>query len=348
MANTIQLKRSSVVGKVPDSANVEIGEPVVNLADKILYTKDGSGTVIVVGAGQTSNIAEGSNLYFTNARAYANVVAAGFYDTVSNTAPIGATEAGTTLSLSHLDSGVVAATYGNATLIPVITVNASGHVTSVSNVAITAGAASSGSNVTVSSTPPSSNSSGDVWVDTGNAIQYTYIDDGNSSQWVELGPVEDTTFIVGAPFTDTYTANGTGTTFVLSAIAPSANTLFVWVDGVIQSPTTNYTVSGNVLTFTSSPSNNAAIDVKYFVGDSRYNVTLGQIYDVSNTTPITNQALIWNGSQWAPGNVSTSANVISVAGATGIVSNAQLKAGIENTSSVLDQTVIFSLLLSGI
>ena len=70
MANqtTVQLKRSSVTGKVPDSANIEIGEPVVNLVDKILFTKDGTGNVIVIGAGTTSNVTEGTNLYFSNAR----------------------------------------------------------------------------------------------------------------------------------------------------------------------------------------------------------------------------------------------------------------------------------------
>lgn len=70
MANqtTVQLKRSSVTGKVPDSANIEIGEPVVNLADKIIFTKDGSGSVIVIGAGTTANVIENGNLYFSNAR----------------------------------------------------------------------------------------------------------------------------------------------------------------------------------------------------------------------------------------------------------------------------------------
>lgn len=71
MAGIFQLKRSSVSGRVPDAANVEVGEPVVNLADQIIYTKDGSGTVKVIGAGTTSNIAEGTNLYFTNARVVA-------------------------------------------------------------------------------------------------------------------------------------------------------------------------------------------------------------------------------------------------------------------------------------
>jgi len=104
--------------------------------------------VTVTGAGitgiTTANVTELTNLYYTDARVYSNVTTAGFYNTVSNTAPIGATEAGTTLTLTHLDSGVSAATYGNATLIPVVTVNATGHITSVSNVAISATGGGSG------------------------------------------------------------------------------------------------------------------------------------------------------------------------------------------------------------
>lgn len=86
----------------------------------------------------TANVTELSNLYFTNARVLANVQLAGFYDSVSNTAPIGASESGTTLSITHLNSGVTAATYGNATNIPIITIDAFGHITSASNVALTA------------------------------------------------------------------------------------------------------------------------------------------------------------------------------------------------------------------
>ena len=67
----IQLKRSFTAGSVPAAANVLIGEPVVNLTDKIIYSKDDNGNVIVIGAGTTSNVIEGSNLYFNNARARA-------------------------------------------------------------------------------------------------------------------------------------------------------------------------------------------------------------------------------------------------------------------------------------
>lgn len=68
MANTIQLKRSSVVGKLPNVADLLVGELAVNLADGILYSKNTAGNIIVVGSSTTSNIAEGVNLYFTNNR----------------------------------------------------------------------------------------------------------------------------------------------------------------------------------------------------------------------------------------------------------------------------------------
>lgn len=42
----IQFKRSSVVGKAPLAADLEIGEIAINLADRVIYTKDSSNTVV--------------------------------------------------------------------------------------------------------------------------------------------------------------------------------------------------------------------------------------------------------------------------------------------------------------
>lgn len=61
MANLIQLKRSSVVGKIPDTGNVEVGEPVVNLADRKIYTKNGSGEIIQIAAGNLQALGDVSN-----------------------------------------------------------------------------------------------------------------------------------------------------------------------------------------------------------------------------------------------------------------------------------------------
>lgn len=67
--NIVQLKRSSVPGKVPLDSDLQIGEIAVNLYDGILFSKNTNGNVIVIGASTTSNITEGVNLYFTNTRA---------------------------------------------------------------------------------------------------------------------------------------------------------------------------------------------------------------------------------------------------------------------------------------
>lgn len=61
MANIVQLKRSSVAGKIPDTGNVVVGEPVVNLTDRVIYTKDGSDNIIKIAAGNLQALADVSN-----------------------------------------------------------------------------------------------------------------------------------------------------------------------------------------------------------------------------------------------------------------------------------------------
>jgi hypothetical protein len=51
MANKVVIKRTSVVGREPLATDIDVGELAVNLADKKLFTKDGSGTVIQLGGG---------------------------------------------------------------------------------------------------------------------------------------------------------------------------------------------------------------------------------------------------------------------------------------------------------
>jgi hypothetical protein len=73
----------------------------------------------------TSGISEGTNLYYTDARARAAVGVAGSFG-----APLSYISANG--AFQHLNSGVSAGTFGTASVVPQITVNASGHVTSVS------------------------------------------------------------------------------------------------------------------------------------------------------------------------------------------------------------------------
>ena len=60
---------------------------------------------------------------------------------------------------------------------------------------------------------------------------------------------------------DTFTGNGSTTTFTLSDTPSSANSLLVMVDGIVQTRTTNYTLSGAIVTFTDAPDSSAAITI---------------------------------------------------------------------------------------
>jgi hypothetical protein len=83
MANTIILKRSSTPGKVPTTAQLALGEIGINTYDGLIYIKKDDGATSVVQIGgvtsvntktgsvvlSTTDVAEGTAQYFTNARA---------------------------------------------------------------------------------------------------------------------------------------------------------------------------------------------------------------------------------------------------------------------------------------
>lgn len=72
--NTIQIKRSSVAGRVPDANTLAVGEFAVNLADRVLYTKTGNGNVIVLASSNLDYLSSGAtNTFFSNALVLANV-----------------------------------------------------------------------------------------------------------------------------------------------------------------------------------------------------------------------------------------------------------------------------------
>lgn len=78
MAQTIQLRRSAVQGVVPTTAQLQLGELAINTYDGKVYIKrnDGSESIVQVNPLSTSDLAEGSNLYFTTSRV-ASAIASG-------------------------------------------------------------------------------------------------------------------------------------------------------------------------------------------------------------------------------------------------------------------------------
>ena len=65
--------------------------------------------------------------------------------------------------------------------------------------------------------------------------------------------------------TDTFTGNGSATTFTLTEVPANSTQIMVFVDGILQKSSTNYSVNTTtgVVTFTSAPPNSAEIEVKH-------------------------------------------------------------------------------------
>ena len=63
--------------------------------------------------------------------------------------------------------------------------------------------------------------------------------------------------------TDTFTGNGSTAAYTLSEEPANSNGIMVFVDGILQKASTNYSLSGTTLTFTANVANNAEIEVKH-------------------------------------------------------------------------------------
>jgi hypothetical protein len=61
-----------------------------------------------------------------------------------------------------------------------------------------------------------------------------------------------------------FVSNGAATVFTLSNSVASETSIFVVVDGLVQTPTLDYTASGTTLTLTSTPADLSNIVVRYF------------------------------------------------------------------------------------
>jgi hypothetical protein len=125
------------------------------------------------------------------------------------------------------------------------------------------GSGGGGSSVTVSSTPPGSPSSGDLWWNQDDASLYVYYNDGNSSQWVSSTVVSSTQGFTGATGVNTYRANigdGANNSYTVShslnsqdlvvVVRENSSGYYVYPD--IYTANTNAVVVG----FTTIPSSN--------------------------------------------------------------------------------------------
>jgi len=105
--------------------------------------------------------------------------------------------------------------------------------------------------------------------------------------------------------TDVFAGNGSATAFTLSETPAVANSVMVFVDGILQKSSTNYSISGATLTFTSAPDASAEIEAKHmgFRGvvrrgpDYQYDAFTGDgsatTFTLSNAGVPTNSAFVF-------------------------------------------------------
>jgi uncharacterized protein YfiM (DUF2279 family) len=131
--------QNNVIATTPsDTLELIAGTGILVLTDNV----NNSVTIVATGGSAFDQYARdvANGAYDQANAAYANAntaiyTAAQIRANISNTAPIN--YSATTGIISHADSGVTATTYGNTTYVPTVTVDARGHVTSITNTAIT-------------------------------------------------------------------------------------------------------------------------------------------------------------------------------------------------------------------
>jgi hypothetical protein len=162
MSTTIKLRRSAVPGRIPTTSQLELGEIAINTADGKIYFKkydpvantesiidvssnlDAAAilaellTVDGPGSGLDADLLDGANgefyLDFPNFTNLPDPVLTVTGDVEGNTTFTDLGNASLTLELT--DTGVTPGSYGSASLVPIITVDADGRVTSANTVSV--------------------------------------------------------------------------------------------------------------------------------------------------------------------------------------------------------------------
>ena len=102
---------------------------------------------------------------------------------------------------------------------------------------------------------PSSPSTGSTYTYAGKTWTW------NGVSWTAAGGIVPTISSSIVNYTDNFTGNGSNTQFTLSQSSTTNNSL-VFVSGLGQLPTSSYSISGTVITFTEAIANNVKVEVR--------------------------------------------------------------------------------------
>ena len=278
--NLIQIKRTSISGRAANTTTLpNPGELALNMADGILYSGNGS-VVFEIGANNTNvnisgNLAvkaiiannsigsSGQVLFSSGSDVYWGPGASGFTGSrgdLGYTGSFGAT--GFTGSVGYVGSK------GDV-----------GYVGSRGDIGFTGSKGTDGSNGSNglpgdTGAPGYTGSQGDLGY-TGSSGYFGSTGFTGSIGFTgsvgSLGYTGSVGYVGSKGDTSTanatsqsFTANGSQSTFTLSSSVASQNNLVVSVDGLVQVPTTHYSISGTTLSFTSIPIANSTVEARNF------------------------------------------------------------------------------------
>ena len=121
-----------------------------------------------------------------------------------------------------------------------------------------------GIRTTTTSTAPASPTVGDIWYKSTTDNMFRFTSDGAYSYWLDItGPTisSSVTAVPGVIVARSYSGNGSQTTFSVTTSCTVASVI-VTENGVVQAPTTDYTISGGTLTFVTAPASGIVISIR--------------------------------------------------------------------------------------
>lgn len=265
MANKLQIKRTSISGRAPNTTSsgnthfIDTGELALNLTDGKLFSSNGT-VSFEVGANLT-------NASVTNVLTVKAVSANGSNGTAGQVL----TSNGTSSYWSTVSGG---GGFTNGTSISVDDLEITGSLTANS----------------------STGSSGQILFSNGTGVYWS-------------DPAAGSGGGSGTIVTRTYTGDGACTEFTVTSGVANSSSL-VMENGIVQTPSSDYTVSGNTLTFTTAPANGVNIQIRElavsldsggsysvnsFTAESQITVGNSSVNSVINSTSISADLLYGNG-----------------------------------------------------
>jgi hypothetical protein len=114
---------------------------------------------------------------------------------------------------------------------------------------------------TAASSPPVSSNIADQWYNVTTNVLYEYVNDGTASYWVDIQTPATASYITTAYTARSYTADGTNNTYTIT-LGCGVNDVLVFLNGICQMPTTDYTISSTTLTLDSVPTSGVKVQIR--------------------------------------------------------------------------------------